>query len=218
MRSASEMNHPSQAAVYLEFLVYGHRIFLLILLGIIMKKLLWVMTLFLFGFGVNTSSAFDKNDLAKVLNEEDCPRCDLSGADLRGAELLGIDLTRVNFRSAKLKGVLFISSSFCPHYSPQLEDADFEGADLEETDLEDAKMNRANLKNANLSNSNLTDVVLDNANLENTNFKNANLMRASLVDANIKGATFEGVNLESVTWINGIVCKKGSIGRCVLTD
>jgi uncharacterized protein YjbI with pentapeptide repeats len=84
-----------------------------------------------------------------------------------------------------------------------------EKASLPHTDLRNADLSFTNLQFALLKKANL-----QGANLQHTNFNDANLMEANLHNATIDQATFENANLTGAIWINGIRCKKESIGHC----
>ncbi len=111
----------------------------------------------------------------RLLDTNQCPQCDLSGADLGEANLYGANLVNADLTNANLAG-----------------------ANLGEADFTDA-----NLTGANLSKAYLRGAVLDNANLSNANLTNAYLRDALLTDANINDATLQGVNL-SRTNLSGI--------------
>lgn len=112
------------------------------------------------------------------------------------------------------------SSAFVPEDLEQLKKSkkcpgcDLRGADLRGVDLSDANMEGVNLMGANLESVNLEDAVLDDASLEGANLRNARLHGASMDHAGIEGAVLLGADLQDVTWIDGKVCKKGSIGIC----
>src|SRR5512133_536118 len=91
---------------------------------------------------------------------------------------------------------------------------DLRGADLRGVDLSDAKLEGINLMGANLEGVNLEEATLDDASLEKVNLRNAKLHGASMDHATIDGADFKVADLQDVTWIDGKVCKKGSIGTC----
>jgi len=56
--------------------------------------------------------------------------------------------------------------------------------------------------------------TLEDASCEKPNFQNARLQGTSMDHATVDEADFKGADLEEVTWIDGRVCKKGSIGAC----
>lgn len=91
---------------------------------------------------------------------------------------------------------------------------DLRGADLRGAKLDQAVLEGANLLGANLEGVSLKGAILDDAALERVNFKNATLNDASLDHATADGADFAGANLEGSKWLDGKVCKKGSIGAC----
>lgn len=91
---------------------------------------------------------------------------------------------------------------------------DLRSADLHGADLSDCNAEGANLMGANLEGANLEDATLDDASMEKANMKNARLHGASLDHATVEGADFKGADLQDVTWVDGKVCQKGSIGLC----
>ncbi len=62
---------------------------------------------------------------------------------------------------------------------------------------------------------NFDGVNLTGANLQNTNLKYTKFRKATLYKANLTGADYRGANFEGALWIDGALCQKGSIGRCV---
>jgi uncharacterized protein YjbI with pentapeptide repeats len=86
---------------------------------------------------------------------------------------------------------------------------------LENADLTKSDLRKTNLSYTNLQFATLTKANLEGANLEFANFNHANLQGANLKNASIYQTTFMNTNLENAIWINGIRCKKGSIGHCV---
>jgi len=112
------------------------------------------------------------------------------------------------------------SSAFVPEDLEQLKKTkkcpgcDLRGADLRGVDLSDANLEGVNLMGANLEGVKLEDATLDDASLEDANLRNARLHGASMDHAGIEGAVLLGADLQDVTWIDGKVCKKGSIGIC----
>ena len=147
-------------------------------------------------------------DLLKMLDDRECPGCDLAGkdmegvklkgAELQGANLAGARLVRTNLRNANLKGANLSGANL---EGADLEDANLEGADLSgarlvDTILEDARLADANLSRANLHWADFRDANLGNANLQKaylvkTNFTDADLTGADLTDAVIQRTIFE---------------------------
>jgi hypothetical protein len=109
-----------------------------------------------------------------------------------------------------------------------------ENQNLQESILIDAKLNKAKLLGVNFSGSDmayaeiiasdlsyadLQGVRLVGANLSKTDLRYANLENADLSYADLTGALLAGANLNNVQlsnaiWIDGQVCKKGSVGSC----
>lgn len=109
-----------------------------------------------------------------------------------------------------------------------------ENQNLEQSILTDAKLNNAKLLGVNfsgsdmayaeiiasdLSYSDLEGVRLVGANLSKTDLRYANLKNADLSYADLTGALLAGANLNNVQlsnaiWVDGHICKKGSIGSC----
>jgi len=112
------------------------------------------------------------------------------------------------------------SSAFVPEDIEQLKNTkkcpgcDLRGADLRGLDLSESNLEGANLMGANLEGVLLEEATLDDASCEKANFRNAKLHATSMDHATIDDADFKGADLQDVTWIDGRVCKKGSIGVC----
>lgn len=113
-----------------------------------------------------------------------------------------------------------VSSAFVPEDLAQLKSTnkcpgcDLRAADLRGMELADANLEGANLMGANLTGVTLTDATLEDASLEKANFSKANLKGASLDHATIDDAVFTGADLQDMTWTDGKVCGRGSIGVC----
>lgn len=142
------------------------------------------------------------------------------------------DLERLNKPDKVASVIIFISN-----LKPKLfyEDRESEairekyiylgGVNLSDTqlaniDLQKAMLPSANLKNCDLSRTNLQGATLRKANLQGATLNFANLNDANLSGANLNKAsifktTFENANLEDAIWVNGIRCKKGSVGHCI---
>ncbi len=86
------------------------------------------------------------------------------------------------------------------HYKQMLVTKDCSGCDLRAINLQEAP---------------LLGVNFEGADLRYANFQNAKLGRANFTNAKIRGANFRGANLNKTIWIDGKVCSKFSIGRCV---
>ena len=79
-----------------------------------------------------------------------------------------------------------------------------------------ANLRGAYIGGANLKHADLWKAHLDGTSLYDARFEDAYLGKANLRDAKINEHTnFKNANLEEAIWINGIVCEKGSIGKCI---
>lgn len=99
------------------------------------------------------NSAQANDDVILLLQNKQCPQCqladvDLVHADLRDANLKGAELQRANLSQARLDG------------------ADLSGADLSYTSLKGASLRGANLRKATLFGTDLRDADLNGAQLD----------------------------------------------------
>ena len=165
-----------------------------------------------------------------VLSNKKFPKADLQGVNFNGADLRNMDL-----REAKFNHSFFVITEDCPHEPASLAgsnlmQAQLQSVDLEEVDLTDTNLSKADLANSNvrvalLSNSNLSNANLQgvdfyksdmqDANLKGANLEGANLKKALLMGADLEGAILKGANLSGARWIDGSICAKGSIGKCI---
>lgn len=100
-----------------------------------------------------------------------------------------------------------------------LGEIDLSGTSLHNINLQGAWLSYTNLSKADLSYTNLQQAILRKANLSHArldyaNFNDADLKGANLNKANIYKTSFVNTNLENAIWVNGIRCKKDSIGEC----
>jgi uncharacterized protein YjbI with pentapeptide repeats len=91
---------------------------------------------------------------------------------------------------------------------------DLRSADLHGARLKQAVLEGANLMGANLEGADLQGAVLDDASLEKAVLKKAILSGASLDHATIDDADLNGALLDDTIWVDGKICKKGSVGVC----
>ena len=127
---------------------------------------------------------------------------DLSSTYLPNSNLSFITLIKVNFD----KGVMMNST---------LANGNFVESSFIKANLYEANLEGGIFEKANFSSANLTRVSFKGASLIETNFSNSNLFEADLTGANILKANFEGANLNNATWIDGVKCSLGSIGKCI---
>lgn len=93
------------------------------------------------------------------------------------------------------------------------------GALLVGVNLQHANLERASFSGANLSYSNFSETVLDGADLRaadlrRANFRNAHLQGADFSKAQLEGAQLDGALLSRAVWVDGKICKEGSVGVC----
>ncbi|MBU4119648.1 MAG: pentapeptide repeat-containing protein, partial [Proteobacteria bacterium] len=104
------------------------------------------------------------SEVERLLAQNGCPGCNLSGADL-----VGLNLNRANLAGANLSG------------------ANLEGASLKTADLASANLSRANLKGANFAGADLYKADLTGAILTGTDFEGAYLIGTILEKPRQKG-------------------------------
>lgn len=104
----------------------------------------------------------------KLLDDNRCVECDLSGVDLSGRNLDEADLERADLRHANLKGA-------------DLSEANLKGARLQGADLRNADLREADLYKADLSEADLTGARFEEALIDMVNFSGA-------VGAELEGA------------------------------
>ncbi len=128
---------------------------------------------------------------APYVNWENCvkPKINLKNADLSNAQLRNSQLSESNLMNATLNG------------------ADLAFADLYSANLSYSRMQNTNLKGANLK----------HADLSYADLTNSDLSYADLSQANLGGSKLDNARFDHAIWINGKVCKTGSIGQCKLT-
>jgi len=91
--------------------------------------------------------------IEKLLDDNSCVDCDLSGVDLSGKSLDEADLERANLKGANLRGADLSEAN--------LKGADLEGANLQNADLREADLYRANLSNADLTGARFKGALID---------------------------------------------------------
>ena len=167
-----------------------------------MKKIINVLIIiFLFNTVVYAGCDDAPADGVDYSNCQFSEEQDLSRAYIPNSNLSFISLIKVNFdKSIMMNSTLsngnFAESSF---FRANLYEANLEGGNFEKTNFTSANLTRVNFKAASLI---------------EANFKDSNLFEADLTGSNIINANFEGSNLNNATWIDGIKCSLGSIGKC----
>ncbi len=106
-----------------------------------------------------------------------------------------------------------------------LSEASITNAVLSGANLQGANLSHANLAYTDLRKANLSDAILDRANLKGASLKFADLRSASLKQADLsyvdfrwaklEGASLDQAILDKAIWVDGTICKPGSIGSCI---
>jgi len=97
------------------------------------------------------------------------------------------------------------------------------GSNLMNATLSGSDMAYSDLRFSNLSYSQMDNVVLLGANLKNADLSYADLSHsdlsyANLSNANLGGSKLDNVRFDHAIWVNGEICAKNSIGRCLRTN
>lgn len=106
------------------------------------RLLLFLPVLALVAVFMTGAQAFDPKAIGRLMDDNACPGCDLSGADLAKAELSGAGLTAANLSGANLKDTVLLGAT--------LNDANLSGANLAGAYLSDATFGGAILTGAHL--------------------------------------------------------------------
>jgi uncharacterized protein YjbI with pentapeptide repeats len=179
---------------------------------------------------VNAASVQD--NIETLLTTNSCIGCDLHDANLTGVILIS-----ANLRSANLAGAILSDAilAYANLYHAYLRSAYLAGANLRGANLSDAYLSYSILRNVNLSyadlsyadlidanlyHANLTEANLTKANLTKANLTEAILYRANLTKANLTGAILTNTSLHyaelsGATWIDGTICRDGSVSQCL---
>ncbi|MDH3327973.1 MAG: pentapeptide repeat-containing protein [Desulfobulbaceae bacterium] len=102
---------------------------------------------------IKTADEQKKMLVEKLLDDNRCVECDLSGVDLSGRNLDEADLERANLQGANLSGADLSEAN--------LKGVDFRGADLRNADLREADLYRANLSEADLTGARFEEAMID---------------------------------------------------------
>lgn len=135
---------------------------------------------------------------------------------VQSADCLAAAAPGVNWNHCQLPDIQILNQDFtsASMNSTNLQNANLFGSRFMDADLSYANLSKANLRytaliNAKLKGSNLRQTALANASLTNVDLSYANL-----TGANIENVSFNNVILDNTIWIDGTVCKTGSIDRC----
>jgi uncharacterized protein YjbI with pentapeptide repeats len=96
----------------------------------------------------------------RLLDEDRCVDCDLTGVDLSGKSLSKVDLERAKLQGANLEGV-------------NLKKANLKGADLRGANLKGANLRKADLYRTDFTGADLTEADLEGALIDSADFSGA---------------------------------------------
>jgi len=136
----------------------------------------------------NLNNANFSNSVLESITFENTPlrASNFSNASISRSQLSAINLQRACLNNSNFEQVVFTGS-----------------------DLHQAAMNNANFEEVQFRSANLSS-----ASLNNSNFSNCDLSGANLRNATIRNTNFNQVKLDGATWIDGRVCREGSIDNC----
>jgi len=123
---------------------------------------------------------------------------------------------KVNWRNCNKSQLIAVQSDLS---ESNLHSVILRNSNLYASNFNKASMDYSNLSGSNLSQSSFVRAKLKGASFKNsdlrrTNFKGADLTYSDFSNANITFADFTDANLAHAIWINGKVCRAGSVGRC----
>ncbi len=152
------------------------------------------------------SPAFSSNPehLQRLLETNQCPQCDLSGADLGEANLFGANLVNANLAGANLAKANLGEADFTDANltGAKLNQAYLRGAILDDANLSDADLTNAYLRDASLTEVEINNATLQGVNLSRTNLSGIDLQGVNLSNANLKHTIFSGFTLGNLTTSN----------------
>jgi len=132
----------------------------------------------------------------------DCRRAAQPGVDWENCAMEGRVLARANLAGARMRNMALSRAN--------LRDGQLSGADLSFTNLSVADLRQADLRTATLTGASLRGADLSFADLEQ-----ADLSYADLQGAKLDGARLAGAQLDNAVWVDGSLCVRGSVGRCL---
>ncbi len=138
----------------------------------------------------------------QVRDVPDCEAAIAPGVNWNNCSREQAILNEVDLSQAKLRNTRFMGASL-------------QAARLDQADLSYANLMQANLGYVSLKQANLLGANLKFADLSNANLSGANLSYADLSQAKLGGADLSSAILENAIWIDGRICLKGSMGRCL---
>ena len=142
---------------------------------------------------------------ALLTEHADCAAPAAAGVNWNNCRLPGYEAAQANLRGASARNVDFTAA--------QLVAVNFIGADLAYTSL-----NLADLRRTDLSNARMTGADLRRADLRGARLAGADMSYADLREARLEGVTLSQTRFDNALWIDGRVCRPGSVDRCIVAD
>ena len=124
---------------------------------------------------------------------------------------------RVNWSNCKLPGLVADQANLRGALvrNMDLTAAHLVAANLIGADLAYTLLNLADLRRADLSNARMTGAGLRSADLRGARLAGADMSYADLSAARLESAEFSETRFDNAIWVDGRVCKPGSVDRCL---
>ena len=139
-------------------------------------------------------------------------RFDFSRADCTRGPAVGVNWEACSLSFAQLEGQDISGANL---RSALLDRANMTGVSIAGATADYASLVNADLSYSEATSASLVGAELRGADLAYTNLADADLSYANLLGANIGGANLEGVKLDDTIWVDGRICARGSVGRCL---
>lgn len=124
---------------------------------------------------------------------------------------------RVNWSNCRLPGLVADQANLRGALARNMDltAAHLVAVNLIGADLAYTLLNIADLRRADLSNARMTGVGLRGADLRGARLSGTDLSYADLSEARLEGAELSETRFDNAIWIDGRVCKPGSVNRCL---
>ena len=142
---------------------------------------------------------------ALLVEHADCAAPAAAGVNWDNCKLPGYEAAQADLHGASARNVDFTGA--------QLVAANFIGADLAYTSL-----NLADLRRTDLSNARMTGADLRRADLRGARLAGTDMSYADLREARLEGVTLSETRFDNALWVDGRICRPGSVDRCIAAD
>lgn len=133
--------------------------------------------------------------------QADCTQAPGPKVNWRNCTFIGLNVENKNLEFALLTDAVLNESNLL-------------GVNLSGADMAYAEITKSDFSYANLENVRLLGANLQSSDLRYANLKDADLAFADLSQALLAGANLSNTKFDNTIWIDGRICKKGSIGTC----